>query len=54
MYEVVTPANAGVQGWGKQVRYWIPAFAGMTKPLDFIVPDQYLEIESLTNFIRRI
>ncbi len=39
MYEVVTPANAGAQG--KHIRYWIPAFAGMTKTLDFIVPDQW-------------
>ena len=35
------PLGAGAQG-GKRVRYWIPAFAGMTKTLDLIASDQYL------------
>ncbi|MBP9219358.1 MAG: hypothetical protein KBD39_11325 [Sterolibacterium sp.] len=52
MNEVVTPAKVtegnalGCRGPGrKRVRYWIPAFAGMTKTLDFIAPDQYLPRE---------
>ena len=39
MYEVVTPAKAGVQEMNLR-SYWIPAFAGMTELSDFIVPDQ--------------
>ena len=37
MYEVVTPAKAGVQV-ANPGRYLIPAFAGMTETLDFIGP----------------
>ena len=39
MYEVVTPAKAGVQEVN-QGRYWIPAFAGMTAVSYFIGPNQ--------------
>ena len=39
MYEVVTPAKAGVQDANLH-RYWIPAFAGMTGISYFIVPNQ--------------
>jgi hypothetical protein len=39
MYEVVTPAKAGVQEMNRR-RYWIPAFAGMTEVSDLMVPDQ--------------
>ena len=28
--KVVTPAQAGVQGRRSVLKYWIPAFAGMT------------------------
>ena len=39
MYEFVTPANAGVQP-AVTLRYWIPAFAGMTATFYFIGPEQ--------------
>jgi hypothetical protein len=35
MYEVVTPAKAGVQEANQRAN-WIPAFAGMTAISDFI------------------
>lgn len=43
MFELVTPAKAGVRGIHRG-RYWIPAFAGMTAPRYFTVPDQQTEI----------
>jgi len=39
MFEFVTPAKAGVQS-AIDLRYWIPAFAGMTATFYFIVPKQ--------------
>ena len=39
MYEVVTPAKAGVQKIDPS-QYWILAFAGMTVVSDFIEQDQ--------------
>jgi len=39
MFELVTPANAGVQA-AIALRHWIPAFAGMTGTLYFIGPEQ--------------
>ena len=39
MYEFVTPAEAGVQS-AVALRYWIPAFAGMTATFYFIGPKQ--------------
>jgi hypothetical protein len=32
LYWVVTPAKAGVQS---SLKYWIPASAGMTHPMEF-------------------
>jgi len=39
MYEVVTPAKAGVQEANPH-QHWIPAFAGMTAVSDLIGPQQ--------------
>jgi len=39
MYEVVTPAKAGVQEENSR-QHWIPAFAGMTGISYFIGPEQ--------------
>jgi hypothetical protein len=39
MYEFVTPAEAGVQS-AVALRYWIPAFAGMTATFYSIGPKQ--------------
>ena len=39
MYEFVTPAEAGVQST-VALRYWIPAFAGMTATFYFTGPEQ--------------
>jgi hypothetical protein len=39
MYEFVTLAKAGVQS-AFALRYWIPAFAGMTVTFYFIGPKQ--------------
>jgi hypothetical protein len=39
MFEVVTPAEAGVQLVGPQ-KHWIPAFAGMTAISNSTWPNQ--------------
>jgi len=39
MLEFVTPAKAGVQST-VALRYWIPAYAGMTRSSCFIVAKQ--------------
>lgn len=39
MFEFVTPADAGVQS-AIALRYWIPAFAGMTATFYFIGSEQ--------------
>jgi len=39
MYELVTPAQAGVQTFSTH-QHWIPAFAGMTAGLYLFVPHQ--------------
>ncbi len=39
MYEFVTPGKARVHS-AIALRYWIPAFAGMTKTFYFIGPKQ--------------
>ena len=41
MSELVTPAKAGVQS-AIALRYWIPAYAGMTESSGFIVRALYL------------
>jgi hypothetical protein len=40
MFELVTPARAGVQLW-RQPKNWISAFAGMTGTSNFTWPDQW-------------
>ncbi len=39
MYELVTPANAGVQS-AVALRHWMPASAGMTVTFCFIGPEE--------------
>ncbi len=39
MFELVTPAKAGAHS-AIALRYWIPAFAGMTATFYFIGPKQ--------------
>jgi len=50
MYEVVTPAKAGVQEASPH-QHWIPAFAGMTAVSDLIGPQQYRTCKSASEAV---